>query len=164
MIKYVNHDIVFQEYPDQITLAINLSLCPNHCPGCHSAYLWQDIGEELTTNRLLSLIGNYEGEITCVGFQGGDNDPQQLCHLAEAVRQAHPSMMIGWYSGHQTLPSHLPDYPDGFPLALFDYIKLGPWREALGPLSSPTTNQRMLRIEHSGEHTPVDITARFQKR
>ena len=48
MLKYVNYDIVFQEFPDEVTLAINLSLCPNGCPGCHSAYLKDDIGEELT--------------------------------------------------------------------------------------------------------------------
>ena len=28
MLKYTNHDIVFQEFPDEVTLAINLSLCP----------------------------------------------------------------------------------------------------------------------------------------
>lgn len=41
MLKYVNTDIVFQEFPDEVTLAINLSNCPCHCPGCHSSYLWE---------------------------------------------------------------------------------------------------------------------------
>ena len=48
MLKYVNHDIVFQEFPDEVPLAINLSLCPNGCPGCHSAYLQGNVGDELT--------------------------------------------------------------------------------------------------------------------
>ena len=48
MLTYVNHDIVFQEFPDEVTLAINLSRCPNRCPGCHSPYLQQEEGEELT--------------------------------------------------------------------------------------------------------------------
>ena len=39
MLKYYNYDIVFQEYPDEVTLAINLTMCPNRCVGCHSAYL-----------------------------------------------------------------------------------------------------------------------------
>ena len=52
MLKYVNYDIVFQEFPDEVTLAINLSLCPNGCPGCHSAYLKEDIGEELTEENI----------------------------------------------------------------------------------------------------------------
>lgn len=44
MLTYVNHDIVFQEFPDEVTLAINLSRCPPRCPGCHRPYLKQDAG------------------------------------------------------------------------------------------------------------------------
>lgn len=156
MLKYVNHDIVFQEYPDEVTLAINLSLCPNHCPGCHSSYLWQDVGEELTLERLLGLISNYDGAITCVGFQGGDNDPQVLCRLLAELRHQHPELKIGWYSGRQQLPQQ--QFPEGFPLHLFDYIKLGPWREEAGPLTSRTTNQRFYRMEHG---QLIDQTSRF---
>ena len=56
MLKYYNYDIVFQEYPDEVTLAINLTLCPNRCVGCHSAFLRDDIGEELSPERLTALI------------------------------------------------------------------------------------------------------------
>ena len=38
MLKYANFDIVFQEVPDEVTLAINISNCPNQCVGCHSKY------------------------------------------------------------------------------------------------------------------------------
>ena len=51
MLKYTNTDIVFQEIPDEVTLAVNLSGCPCHCPGCHSQYLWGDEGEPLTDER-----------------------------------------------------------------------------------------------------------------
>ncbi len=163
MLKYVNHDIVFQEYPDEVTLAINLSLCPNHCPGCHSEYLSGDVGEELTAERLLALISSYEGEITCLGFQGGDNDPEALCRLAATLRREHPSLKIGWYSGRQQLPERL--FPQGFPTLLFDYIKLGPWIERLGPLNARTTNQRFYRLHHSPESSTMeDITCRFWKK
>ena len=50
MLKYVNTGIVFQEIPDEVTLAINISNCPCHCPGCHSHYLWEDIGLPLDTD------------------------------------------------------------------------------------------------------------------
>lgn len=155
-LKYVNHDVVFQEYPDEVTLAINLSRCPNGCPGCHSAFLGGDVGEELTQERLLGIVAPYESAITCVGFQGGDNDPAALCALAAALRMAYPKMKVGWYSGRPQLAD--------VDLALFDYIKLGPWIEELGPLSSRTTNQRMYSIQHSdgtGAPEMVDITSRF---
>ena len=41
--KYVDTKIVFQELPNEITLAINISGCPCACIGCHSSYLSQDI-------------------------------------------------------------------------------------------------------------------------
>lgn len=154
-LKYVNHDIVFQEYPDEVTLAINLSRCPNGCPGCHSAFLGEDVGEDLTSERLLGIVATYESAITCVGFQGGDNDPAALCALAAALRHAYPHIKVGWYSGRPQLAE--------VNLALFDYVKLGPWIAELGPLSARTTNQRMYRIDHDAARGPqmVDITSRF---
>lgn len=44
----------------------------------------------------------------------------------------------------------------------FDYIKLGAWVEARGPLTSPTTNQRIYRVGPDG--SMEDITARFQRK
>ena len=44
MFRYINTDIVFQEFPDEVTLAINISECPCRCPGCHSQFLWADRG------------------------------------------------------------------------------------------------------------------------
>ena len=73
MLKYTDTEIVFREIPDEITLAINISGCPIHCPDCHSKELWQDIGEELTEEKLCSLIEENKG-ITCVCFMGGEND------------------------------------------------------------------------------------------
>ena len=44
IMKYVNESVVFAEIPDEVTLAINISNCPCRCPGCHSKFLWGDIG------------------------------------------------------------------------------------------------------------------------
>ena len=82
MLRYYNFDIVFQEIPDEVTLAINLTCCPNRCKGCHSPHLRQKIGPELTTSELDSIILRYKNEITCVCFMGGDND-------VEAIGQQH---------------------------------------------------------------------------
>ena len=142
MLKYVNYDIVFQEFPDEVTLAINLSLCPNGCLGCHSAYLKDDIGEELTEERLFALIGDVEGEVTCVGLMGGDNDPAAVQRLAQAVKQRYGDRLkTGWYSGCELLAP-------GIDASNFDYIKLGPYIEACGGLRDPATNQKLYRIEN----------------
>ena len=155
MIKYLNHDIVFQEFPDEVTLAINLSLCPNGCPGCHSAYLQGDVGEELTAERLLGILADFKGEITCVGLMGGDNDPAEVARVLRVVKEKYgDTLHTGWYSGRQELP-------EGFSTDGFDYVKVGPYRRDLGPLNAKTTNQRLYHIV-DGEF--VDITSRFWRK
>ena len=46
--KYLNTEIGFIEFPNEISLLINITNCPFHCEGCHSPELWENIGIELT--------------------------------------------------------------------------------------------------------------------
>lgn len=156
MLRFANYDIVFQEFPDEVTLAVNISGCPCHCQGCHSQYLWDDVGEELTTERLLQMADHYGVGITCVGLMGGDNDPAEVLRLLTALREARPQLRTGWYSGRQELPACFDQFPHP------GYVKLGPWREALGPLSAPTTNQRLYRYHDDG--TTEDVTHKMQQK
>ena len=66
MLKYVNTGIVFQEIPNEVTLAINISNCPCHCPGCHSHYLWEDIGLPLNADAIDAFADQYGKDITCI--------------------------------------------------------------------------------------------------
>jgi len=103
MLHYINTDIVFQEFPDEVPLAINVSGCPCHCPGCHSQFLWADRGHDLTTEALSALIHDAKDTITCVGFMGGDGDPAEVDRLAEHVRQNHEGLKVGWYTGRTAI-------------------------------------------------------------
>ena len=87
MLKYVNTGIVFQEIPDEVTLAINISNCPCHCPGCHSHYLWEDVGLPLTTEALDDFVAKNGSNLTCIAFMGGDNDPRGVDHLAAYIHE-----------------------------------------------------------------------------
>ena len=100
MLKYVNTGIVFQEIPDEVTLAINISNCPCHCPGCHSHYLWE-----------------------------GDNDPRGVDHLAEYIHEEYPQFKVAWYSG-RTVISPLITKNDFDYIKIGPYIKhLGPLKK-----------------------------------
>ena len=152
MLRYTDYDIVFQEVPDEITLAINISNCPNRCKGCHSPYLLKDIGEPLTEENLSALLKKYGKAITCVCFMGGDASPADIKQLAEYLHhQTVAPVKVGWYSGKSKLPEH-------FDVSHFQYIKLGPYIESLGGLKSETTNQRLYHIENG---IMEDITYRF---
>ncbi len=152
MLKYTDYDIVFQEIPDETTLAINLSLCPNRCTGCHSPQLWEDIGEELTEKAIDGLLDRYGSAVTCISLMGGDNDAAAVDRLAMYIKKQ--GKRVGWYSGRYKLP-------DDFVPQHFDYVKVGPYIAQLGGLDKPTTNQRLYKIV-DGEL--VDITNRMQKK
>lgn len=155
MLKYVNTGIVFQEIPDEVTLAINISNCPCRCPGCHSHYLWEDIGLPLDADAIDAFVQKYGDDITCIAFMGGDADPKTVNQLAQYIHEAHPEFKVAWYSGRIRISGAIKKTD-------FDYIKIGPFIKHLGPLKSPTTNQRLYRLTDDG--TFEDITSRFWKK
>ena len=155
--KVASFDIVFQEIPGEVTLALNLSNCPCHCPGCHSQHLAEDIGEVLDEALMDGLLARYKGLITCVAFMGGDAAPDEVIQWANYIHQLpitnHQSVLrTAWYSGRTSFPRD--------PRAL-DYVKLGPYIESLGGLKSETTNQRFYK-RVGAEWS--DITSVFRKK
>ena len=140
MLKYVDTKVTFSEVPDEISLCINISNCPCQCKGCHSSYLAQDIGTELTFSELRRLIKHNSG-ISCIAFMGGDSEPKRIDALASFVTN-HYQLKVAWYSGRQELSKKID-------LQNFDVIKLGPYIEELGPLTSKTTNQRMYKVVYN---------------
>lgn len=152
MLKYVDTKVVFAEVPDEITLAINISNCPCQCKGCHSSYLAQDIGTELTFSEVRKLIKKNSG-ISCIALMGGDAEPDKINTLASFIISHYSSIKVAWYSGRQELNNNID-------LCNFDYIKLGPYKEEFGPLNSRTTNQRFYKV--NGKEL-VDITNKFWK-
>lgn len=133
MVKYVDTVIGFSEVPNEVSLCVNISGCPNHCPGCHSSYLAEDIGEVLNKESLVKLIESNRG-ITCVCLMGGDQAPNTINWLAKCIKEDFPELKVCWYSGKQEWAKEVnPDY--------LDFIKLGPYIEEKGPLTNPNTNQ-----------------------
>jgi anaerobic ribonucleoside-triphosphate reductase activating protein len=150
MLKYVNAMVTFSEVPDEISLCIEISNCPCHCKNCHSSYLAQDIGEPLDLQHLTNLIDSNKG-ITCVCIMGGDADPSEVDDIAQDIKEYYPGLKVAWYSGRQELSEDIN-------LEFFDFIKLGPYIEELGPLNSKTTNQRFYLVE---DGKLIDMTEIF---
>jgi anaerobic ribonucleoside-triphosphate reductase activating protein len=154
MLKYANYDIVFQEVPEEVTLAINITNCPNQCQGCHSKYLWENVGKALDNSELNRLVSQYKTGITCVCFMGGDAEPEEVARLARQVKKDYSGMKVAWYSGKNDLPQNVGTEH-------FDYIKLGRYMAEYGPLDSATTNQRMIKRLADGR--VKDITEWFRR-
>lgn len=158
MLKYVDTDIVFQEIPDEVTLAVNLSGCPCRCPGCHSKHLWDDTGEPLTDEAIDCLLSRQPAGVSCVALMGGDASPAEVDAIASRLKQRHPGIKTAWYSGRSILSKEVN-------LDNLDYVKLGPYLAHLGPLKSPQTNQRLYLVQHRRNTEPdnilMDLTPRF---
>ncbi len=157
MLKIDSYDIVFQEVPNQTTLALNLTCCPHRCPGCHSPHLWADAGEVLTDELLLSIIGKYRSAITCLCFMGGDNDTERVLELAGKVHAL--GFKTAWYSGNTEPPYPLDS--EFWKSGVLDYLKLGPWIAERGMLKAPDTNQRFYTRTSQGW---IDTTFLFRKK
>ena len=168
MLKYVPAmtSVVMEEIPDRVTLAVDISNCRGQCVGCHSPFLKEDIGEPLTEDVISGLVRANFG-VDCFLFLGEGRDPQALCSLADHVRSLELAPAV--YSGR-------PEVDDTIWKA-FDYVKVGPYVEELGPLNKTTTNQRLYRAIPDGIDAPAgsevslhagrrfaDITARFWHR
>ena len=152
MIKYVPEmtSVVLEEIPDRVSLAVDISNCRGNCEGCHSPFLKKNIGRELTSDVIDALVADNFG-VNCFLFLGEGRDPEALLDLADHVRSLGLEAAV--YCGREVVEDIYWDH--------FDYIKLGPYKPALGPLNSPTTNQRLY---HVIDGQPEDITDRFWQR
>ena len=164
MIKYYPNSVsvVFEEIPDYVTLAIEITNCLGECEGCHSPWLRKDIGEELTPEVLNELINKNKG-INCICFMGEGNDPEALKKLAFGIhlRSDYP-YKVALYSGRNEVEEEYDQY--------FDFLKIGPYIPTKGPLNKETTNQRFYQItknfnEEAGKVEIIreDITYKFWK-
>ena len=147
MIKYIPEltDIVLEEIPDKVTLAVEISNCRGSCVGCHSPFLKDDIGSELTPAVVDKLIADNFG-VNCFLLLGEGRDPEALLRIGAHLRPAHPGLERAVSSGSAEVAPEI--------YAAFDYVKVGPYIADCGPLNEPTTNQRLY---YHGQ----DITSRF---
>lgn len=157
MLKYHSTYIGFREVPDEISLCINISGCKNNCKGCHSPYLREDAGTLLNFASIDSLIRDNEG-ITCISFMGGDHEWGRVLELATHIKTYHNNLKTAWYSGRDSFPYLFSEFK-----VMFDYIKIGSYKEEFGPLDSPKTNQKMYQVNHVPGNPITDITFKFQK-
>ena len=157
MLKYTDTQVTFSEVPSEISLCINLSNCPYHCPACHSKELWEDVGEPLRVGKLIDLINANKG-ITCVCFMGGDSDLEELYNIFKFMPMLFKNLKVAWYTGRESIPKDLPP---------IDYIKIGPYKEECGPINNPNTNQRFytkgsaMNKMDANSHMWYDTTDKF---
>lgn len=152
MLKYVDAIEGFIEVPSEINLCINFSGCQIKCKDCHSKYLWENSGTELTIDILKNLIDAHFG-ITCICFMGG-YDYSYLNVLFAYTKKC--GLKTCWYTGLNYIPKSLD-------LNVLDYVKIGPFIKEYGPLNCKDTNQKFFVVNHDKSNALENITFKFWK-
>ena len=135
MLKYYDYATTMAEFPDEISLSINISNCPGNCGhtdengkfhlDCSEPWLLEDVGEELTEEKIDSLISKHPG-ITVFGLMGGDSDHKDVVRVANYIHEKYPELKVGMYSGREFLDMDL--------LNSLDLYKIGRWIMPKGPV------------------------------
>lgn len=140
MLKYYSYAITYLELPNEVSLSFSITSCPNRCGGCHSPHLRKDIGTDIS--NIFEIIEKYQNHITAVCFlgHGGEDHREEFAGILKEVKETHPKMKIGLYSGFNYMIEEFKGY--------LDYYKVGEYVEALGGLGSKNTNQVLHTITH----------------
>ena len=146
MIRYTDTAIGFREVPGEISLLINISNCPHKCEGCHTPYLQQDTGNELTKEVFVGLLNKHLREITCVCFLGEGNDLDALNELINICNDK--SLLTCLYTGCTKMVAAKNIIPK---LYYLNFIKTGPYIAEKGGLDKETTNQEFFEIRWQGD-------------
>ena len=136
--NYSYPQVVLQEVPDEISLALSISGCPLRCKGCHSTETYElSFGQELTISVLDTLLLKHK-HISCVLFYGGEWDSFTLIKFLKYIKSKNLKTCL--YTGYE--------FEDISNLILenLDYIKVGKYKKQLGGLASNNTNQRFIKL------------------
>lgn len=131
---YSYPQIVLQEVPGEISLALSISGCPLRCKGCHSTETYDpEFGKELTEDELNRLLKKHK-HISCVLFYGGEWEISILTTYLKKIQAL--GLKTALYTGFE-----LSFFSKEF-LKNLNFIKTGKYDEELGGIGKENTNQK----------------------
>lgn len=160
MLKYYDTAVTMSEFPDEISLCVNITNCPGTCEECSEPWLRKDIGTVLTNEEIDKLVALHPG-CSVFGLMGGDADHADVRRIAEYVHRTYSHLKVGFYSGC--------DYIDLSLVSVVDFYKIGRWVRPLGsptewwkhrcgPLNFAFSNQKYFEIR---DNKIIDATEKF---
>lgn len=145
LVPVVSTGITLNEVPDKVSFFIELGSCTQRCKGCHSKELWEEVKEPTSLDFLLKeaeeAIDKGANAIVLMGGTCNGLNIKELSTILQELSEIAPTCL---YSGSddQRLNRFLAENTN------ITWIKTGSYKEELGGLSSPTTNQRFYRKEY----------------
>lgn len=145
LVPVVSTGITLNEVPDKVAFFIELGSCTQKCKGCHSKELW---GEVKTPTPLDDLLAEAEQAIdkgaNAIVLMGGTCNKMStpdLLKVLDGLSEIAPTCLYSGLDDEET-NTYIAEHSG------ITWIKTGSYREELGGLSSPTTNQKFYRKEY----------------
>lgn len=153
MLRYAEVCLSSLEVPGEVSLCVYVSGCVNHCKSCHYPELQSPRFGNPLVDALPSIVSAYLSRATCLCMLGeGASGGREREELARFASYAHEhDLRAALYSGRDV-------EVEPWMASSFDYVKVGSYKEGLGGLTSPMTNQRLYLI---ADGVVEDITCRF---
>ena len=145
--------ITLSEIPGKTALIVEFANCQQRCPGCHSQYLWCP-GEDLSLSEVLTYIDcSLNEDVNCILLMGGTTNGIPLEDLKKLVESIYKRFAIptAIYSGLPEEETRMSEMAAWFGL---DYLKTGDYREELGGIECPRSNQKFYKKDF--RHTLKD--------
>ena len=145
--------ITLSEIPGKTALIVEFANCQQRCPGCDSQYLWCP-GEDLSLSEVLTYIDcSLNEDVNCILLMGGTTNGIPLEDLKKLVESIYKRFAIptAIYSGLPEEETRMSEMAAWFGL---DYLKTGDYREELGGIECPRSNQKFYKKDF--RHTLKD--------
>lgn len=161
LVPLYSHGITFTEVPEKVAVYFEMGGCYQRCSNCHSKHL-----QEHTAFTRLSWIKEIAKDYINKGanaicLMGGTTHPLNWDELEITINELSELAPVCLYSGSTKTQKDL----SLFKTTNLTYLKTGAYKENLGGLDKPNTNQRFYKKYplDKNRYKIVDLTHKFQK-
>lgn len=169
LIPVVDTGVTLNEAPHHVSFFIELGECQAHCKGCHSPHLANHVENKTTLEDLVAKADTaMDKGCNAIVLMGGTTHGISDDDLITIINELAGVAPLCLYSGSD-------DYEHDIYIAnhsMLTWLKTGGYKESLGGLNNPTTNQKFLKKEYKTtitgftnvdiSHEWLDLTEEFQ--
>lgn len=145
LVPVVSTGITLNEVPDKIAYFIELGSCTQRCKGCHSEELWEEVKSPMSLEDVLrgaeKAIESGANAIVLMGGTCNKMSTPDLLKVLDGLSEIAPTCLYSGLDDEET-NTYIAEHSG------ITWLKTGSYKEELGGLSSPTTNQRFYRKEY----------------
>lgn len=143
LVPVAGKGITINEVPDRMSVYFEIGECRQNCKGCHSPHLHTQIKDKMSVADMKSYAQRMINEgANAIVILGGTTNGLSLVDMKNIIDTLSDVAPVCLYSGtdDKDINEWITDHTG------VNWIKTGSYKEDLGGLQSPKTNQRFYRV------------------